>query len=210
MFVLIDVRAIISKHYETLRLDSPIKFILLLFVIIPILISIFLVYLDKMLTQNSVNDLITAYTLFTGFLLSIIFVLFDIEGKLKRTTYRYLEKKDLLHHLYANTLYALLISMITLVILILVAITELWTKVAQNLPAGVGNSSCCQGLSQSQFTFQWQDGLLILISFIIYFLITHFIMTLFMILKRLYYLVYDPTRNEADEEEIQPNDTPHT
>ena len=132
MFVLIDVRAIISKHYETLRLDSPIKFILLLFVIIPILISIFLVYLDKMLTQNSVNDLITAYTLFTGFLLSITFVLFDIEGKLKRTTYRYLEKKDLLHHLYANTLYALLISMITLVILILVAITELWTKVAQN------------------------------------------------------------------------------
>jgi len=204
MFVLIDVRAIISKHYETLKLDAPLRFILLLFVIIPLIVSTFLVYFGKLLTQNSVNDLITAYTLFTGFLLSIIFVLFDIEGKLKPTVYRYLEKKDLLHHLYANTLYALLISMITLVILILVAITELWMKVDESVPA-VFENSYSQALSLSQITLQWQDYLLVLVSFTIYILISHFIMTLFMILKRLYYLVYDPARNEANEEDIQPD-----
>lgn len=185
MFVLIDVRAIISKHYETLKLDSPLRFILLLFVIIPLLVSTFLIYFDKLLTQNSANNLITAYTLFTGFLLSIIFVLFDLEGKLNSSINRYQEKKILLHHLYANTLYALLISIITLVMLILIAITEIWTKAAS------------QGLCLSQIIPQWRDYLLILVSFIIYFLIFHFIMTLFMILKRLYYLVYDPSRNEV-------------
>jgi len=190
MFVLIDVRAIVSKHYETLKLDSPVKFILLLFAIIPILISISLIYFDKLLTENSVNNLITAYTLFAGFLLSIIFVLFDIENKLNPQIYRYLEKKDLLHHLYANTLYALLISIITLIILILVSITELWTESAQNLPAALGNSSFDRGL------LLCQGYRLTFISFLIYFLISHFIMTLFMILKRLYYLIYDPARND--------------
>lgn len=175
MFVLIDIRAIIKKHYETLRNDAPMKFILFLFLLLPLSVAILLIYYDKLLTFAAVSNLTTAYTLFTGFLLSIIFLLFDAESKLDHDVPNYAEKKLLLNHLYANALYALFISIVTFVALIAVTIAGLGVDITGPL-------------AQSPSL----DYPLIVVSFVVYFLIFHFIITLLMILKRLYFIIYDP------------------
>jgi len=186
MFVLIDIRAIIKKHYETLRSDAPIRFILLLFLFLPLLVAASLIYYDKLLNCTAVGNLTTAYTLFTGFLLSIIFLLFDAENKLEHDASNYDEKKLLLNHLYANTLYALFISIVTFVMLIAMTITGL----GMDINNGVNLSLYIENGMPPQNTLP--DYPLMVVSFIVYFLISHFIMTLLMILKRLYFIIYVP------------------
>lgn len=186
MFVLIDIRAIINKHYETLKSDAPERFILILFLVLPLVIAILLTYYNKLLTNNAVSNLTTAYTLFTGFLLSIIFLLFDAESKLPHDASNYAEKKLLLNHLYANTLYALLVSIITFVILIAITIMGVGADINNvgNSPINIGNVS-----PMENFLSNYP---LIIFSFAVYFLVAHFIITLLMILKRLYFIIYDP------------------
>lgn len=168
MFTLIDVSFIIKKHYETLRLDTKLRFIILIFIVIPIVVSILFTTIDKPLTQNSVNALITAFAIFTGLLLNVIFILFDIVGKVEGNTTQANNRRLLLEHLYANTLYALLVSAITLMFLIITAITEIW----QN------------------------HIILLILSSIVYFSVTHFMMILLMIFKRLSILLFSQLETE--------------
>jgi hypothetical protein len=115
-----------------------------------------------------VNALITAFAIFTGLLLNVIFILFDIVGKVKGTTTHANNRRLLLEHLYANTLYALLVSTITLIFLIITAITEIW----QN------------------------NSILLILSSIVYFGGAHFMMTLLMIFNRLSILLFSQLEQE--------------
>ncbi len=168
MFTLIDVRFIVKKHYGTLRHDTKLRFIILIFIVIPIVVSILFTTINKLLTQNSVNALITAFAIFTGLLLNVIFILFDIVGKAEGNVTQANNRRLLLEHLYANSLYALLVSTITLIFLIIIAITEIW----QNHP------------------------FLLILSSIVYFGVTHFMMTLLMIFKRLSILLFSQLEKE--------------
>lgn len=73
------------------------------------------------------------------------------------------DRKASFEHLYANSIYALLFSTLLLLFLILLVVLNDWN----NIP------------------------LVIFFSFIIYFGVVHFIMTLLMIFKRLFVLVFD-------------------
>jgi len=168
MFTLIDVSFIIKKHYDTLLRDAKLRFIIFLFIVIPLVASIFFIKNDKLLTQDSVNALITAFAIFTGLLLNVIFILFDIVGKVKGNTTHANNRRLLLEHLYANTLYALLVSAITLIFLIITTITEIW----QN------------------------NSILLILSSIVYFGGAHFMMTLLMIFNRLSILLFSQLERE--------------
>jgi len=164
VFALIDIREIVKKHYETLMEDTKLRFIVLNFLIIPSLISSYFIWTNNLLTRNAVNTLITAFAIFTGLLLNVIFILFDIVDKSWRKTVQVSENRTkLLKHLYANSLYSLFISAVILVLLIGATISELWD----------GNSS-----------------ILVITSVIVYFLVFHFLITLLMILKRLFVLLF--------------------
>ena len=168
MFTLIDVCFIIKKHYETLRLDTKLRFIVLIFIVIPIVVSTLFTTIDRLLTQNSVNALITAFAIFTGLLLNVIFILFDIVGKVEGNTTQANSRRLLLEHLYANTLYALLISAVILIFLMITAITEIWQNYI----------------------------VLLILSSIVYFGVTHFMMILLMIFKRLSILLFSQLEKE--------------
>ncbi len=162
MFALINVSCIIKKHFDTLKEDAKFGFIFIIFVLIPVVLSFLLVWINKLLTENTVNTLVTAFSIFTGLLLNVIFILFDILGKLGKYPSYAKVRKLLIEHLYANSLYALLISTILLIIIILATIIEIWNS----------------------------DNLVLTIfSFVVYFSVGHFLMTLIMIIKRLFILL---------------------
>lgn len=161
MIPLINIDDIIRKHFQTLKEDANLFYRLLYFLIIPLLIAGVFLYFHKLLTENIVNALITAFSIFVGLLLNIILIIFAIvnnsNGKLPSLKLRLLE------HLYANSIYTLLLSTILVIILIVLLVLNEWT-------------SCL---------------LIFIFSFVVYFGITHFIMTLLMIFKRLYVLLFD-------------------
>lgn len=169
MFTLIDVSFIIKEHYKTLQRDAKLLSIIVIFIVIPIVVVYTFSKVDKLLTQSSVNALIMAFAIFTGLLLNVIFILFDIVDKVDRNTTQANNRRLLLEHLYANTLYALLISAIILTFLIITAITEIW----QNYT------------------------ILLILSSVVYFGVAHFMMTLLMIFKRLSILLFSQLEKEG-------------
>lgn len=169
MFTLIDVSFIIKEHYKTLQRDAKLPSIIIIFIVIPIVVAYTFFKVDKLLTQSSVNALIMAFAIFTGLLLNVIFILFDIVDKVDRNTTQANNRRLLLEHLYANTLYALLISAIILTFLIITAITEIWKNYT----------------------------ILLILSSVVYFGVAHFMMTLLMIFKRLSILLFSQLEKEG-------------
>lgn len=164
MIPLINIDDIIRKHFETLREDANLFYRLLYFVFIPLFVAGLFIYLNKCLNENSANSLITAFSIFTGLLLNIILIIFAIVNNANMSNSKFSSLKlKLLGHLYANSIYALLLSTILLIILIIMVIFGDWNWML------------------------WVKTL----SFIIYFGISHFVITLLMIFKRLYVLLFD-------------------
>jgi hypothetical protein len=163
MIPLVGVGVIIKKHFETLKEDANWLWQIGLFLVVPILVTVILLLLNKGLTNNSANALITAFSIFTGLLLNVILIIFAIVDRSIKPESEGSKKARLLHHLYANSIYALLISVLILIVLIITVILD-----------------------------DWQNCFLIFISSaIVYIGVTHFVMTLLMIFKRLYVLLFD-------------------
>lgn len=195
MWALISPRRVVRAHFDTLKDDAnPIPRYIIFFVI-PIIVSLSIaMLLQRALTNGAIAVLVPAYALLTGLLLNIVFLLLgsvvkigpETEGdaprkaqspkkmvtsaKPKRT------KQELLRHLYANALYSILVSMVTLFILIFLAIIQPWS-IADYMLSLLGTSIL---VSPAAF--------LLCVSAVVYFLIAHFIMNLLMILKRLHSL----------------------
>jgi len=164
MIPLIGIGVIIQKHFETLQEDAKWFWQFGLFFFIPFVVTVFfLLFLNKGLTSDSTNALITAFSIFTGLLLNVILIIFAIVDRSVRPESQGSKKSKLLHHLYANSIYALLISVLILIVLLITVILN-----------------------------DWKNSALILISSaIVYFGVSHFIMTLLMIFRRLYVLLFD-------------------
>ncbi len=167
MFTLINDLPIIRKHYGTLSEEAKPQFIIILFFIIPIVVSFTLIVTNRLLTYESVGALLTAFAVFTGLLLNVIFILFDVVDKSNGKKTNQHDMKMLLRNLYANSMYALLISTANLTLLIIIII--------------VGDAPEIKIRSIELVTIS---------SGIVYFGITHFLMNLLMIFRRLYILLY--------------------
>lgn len=163
MIPLVGFGEIIKKHFETLKEDANWFWRIGLFLGVPLIASGILVYSHKFLSLNSSNALITAFSIFSGLLLNVILIIFAIVDRTIIPDNQGSKKAKLLHHLYANSIYALLISVIILLVLIITVVLDNWTN-------------CF---------------FILISSGIVYFGVTHFIMTLFMIFRRLYVLLFD-------------------
>jgi len=162
---IIGIGLIFNKHYDTLKKDIKLRFIALYFLIIPFFFAGCLILYPKILTLNSTNALITSFSIFTGLLLNIIMILYAIINKNQlggSNSHENDIKDKLLSHLYANSIYALLLSTLILFILMIVIINDNYTST----------------------TF------VKIISYIVFFLVSHFVITLLMIFRRLFVLLF--------------------
>jgi len=166
MFTLINVGLVVKEHYRTLLQDAKILFIIVPFFFIPISLSVFFIWVDKLLTYESTSALLTAFAILTGLLFNVIFILFGIVSSNNEHD-KNPKRQLLLEHLYTNSMYALLVSTVVLIVLIGVAIGGIWIR-------------------------DGQEGgrIAAILSAIIYFGIFHFISTLLMVFKRLYVLLF--------------------
>lgn len=166
LFELINIGTIVRDHFASLREDAHKRWILLLFFIIPIGVAYFLVFmLNRILQPSSLSALITMFTLFSGLILNVVVFLFNIATRagsdlgIKNPESK---PRKLIEHVYVNSLYSVLVAVSTLTILVLVLIIDL--DMSPSLP-------------------------LIAVSFVVYSVTAHFIMTLLMVVKRLYALL---------------------
>lgn len=159
MFTVINILPIIKKHFQTLKKDSSPLALITLYIILPSVVSFMLVHKRLTLDQDLIRTLITAFSIFVGFIINVILIIFDI---IKRNNKRR-EKvhEDLIVHLYYNSLYALTISIILLIFLLFVYFT--YTK--------LNSSHIC------------------VLSAIFYFILTNFLLTLLQITRRIFVLL---------------------
>lgn len=126
MLSLVDFSLIIQQHYENLLDDSnKNKFIIIaLFFIIPTTISFILVVSNHLLTESIISNLIVAFTIFTAFLPNVIFIQLGMRKQIKEDKNFSPDSLTVSEHLYTDSVYSLLVSILILSILLLFLITN--------------------------------------------------------------------------------------
>jgi hypothetical protein len=159
MLTKVDVRQIVADHLGTLTnyatgKKSPGD--MLLFFLVPLVGAAVLVWLRFLLNANAANVLITALSIFAGLLFNLLVL---AHGLLRSADNRNFEdERGLIREIYSNISYAILISLITIVVLL--------------------------GLIFPGPRWAWMIA-----SGVAYYLILNFILTLFMVLKRVHVLL---------------------
>lgn len=179
MFTKINVISIVKDHLETLENHNTSKVHfpdIFLFFIFPLIIAFFLTSLEVLLNDVMANALITSFSVFAALLFNLLLLVYDITGKSSTSSNSKLAddrlklKKKILRQLYINISFSILVSVIEIIILILyflkIKTCDFW-----------GFSICI---------FPQLPPVL---SFIIYYLTGLFILTMLMILKRIYKLL---------------------
>jgi len=116
MFTLINILPIIKRHFQTLNEDTSPLVLVILYFLLPVILSSILVYKGITLNEDLIKVLITAFSIFIGFILNVILIIFDIIKKNNKNRKKVHE--DLIEHLYYNSLYAVTISTILIILLI--------------------------------------------------------------------------------------------
>ena len=169
MLTKINIIKIISDHLLTLqdyRTKKTSSKDILLFYLLPVLISAFLVATEFKLKEGLVEILITSFSIFTALLFNLLLLTFDIvrekleltPGKENKDKLYYEIKKDLLKQAYANISYSIFVSILGLLFLL---------------------------LSQIEMCLLCKT----ILCGIIYFICFNFILTLFLILTRIHTLL---------------------
>lgn len=162
-----NVNEIIKAHISTLKHSNSNKLNsseVIIFFIFPLLLSILLTWKSTILSTD-VNVIITVFAIFVGFLFNLLVLIFDMAKKVKNDRGKVDDaniqnlKEQLIKETYTNTSYCVLLSIILLCLSFLYVV----------------------GISNSYILFG--------ISIVIYWLIITFVLTLFMVLKRIYTLL---------------------
>ena len=168
MFQRIDIRKIISDHLKTLRrIDSDSRGIsgwdFILFIAIPLSIGILLATL-KISLSNHVTDLITFVSILGGFLFNLLAIIYGLIDKLKEDSLSDPLKAIFVKEIHINISFNILLSLFILVSLLIYSFLN-------------GVYKCL-----------WQTLLYGALTAIIYFLLLLFLLTMFMVLNRVYIL----------------------
>lgn len=170
MFNKIDISKILKDHISTLtnfRTGQPYFPDFFLFFILPALLSYLIISFGILLDKDIVNILITALSVFTGLLFNLLLLVFDIVDKIDTTkqkedpeTGRHKQElRVILREIYINISFCILLSMTTIIILLISFINIKFELYLKYL------------------------------SFFVYYPLLIFILTLFMVLKRIYILL---------------------
>lgn len=131
MFSKINISTVLRKHFATLKNDNTQKLDwddYLLFLVLPIFISIVLIYFDCLLSDQLINIVVSSLSILVGLLFNIIVLLFDI---IKRDSQQKI-KNEILKEILANISFTIFISLISIIITLISYINIIWLKVTTN------------------------------------------------------------------------------
>ncbi len=177
MLTKINVLSIIKDHiltlknYRTGNVHYP---DIILFFLIPFLISIVLVSFQILLNDGIANILITSFSIFAALLFNLLLLVYDIAGKSNSLSANK-ESRISLQEIYINISFCILISVVSIVILI----------------SSFFKIKYCLFLGFNICSLQW------VISFAAYYFSILFVLTLLMILKRIYILLANEFGNSS-------------
>jgi len=178
MFTKISIVSIIKDHVLTLRSGRTGKVYfpdIILFFLFPLLFSGALIILEVPLNDGLVNTLITSFSIFSALLFNLLLLVYDISCKKTEENVlidpfdieEIIKRRRLLQEIYVNVSFAILISIVNILVLM-----SYFLK-----------TNNCNLVSFNICSFQR------LLAFIVYYISIQFILTLFMILKRVYLLL---------------------
>jgi len=176
MFSKINVLGIVQDHiltlknYRTNKLHYPDIF---LFVFLPLAISLLFIYLDFSLNDGMVNALITSFSVFAALLFNLLLLVYGLTEKEVEKVSISNEKLSILREIHINVSFCILISVITNTILL--------TYFLKAKSCLLFNINVC--------SLQW------ILPLTTYYLSIQFLLTLFMILKRIYKLLAKDFKN---------------
>lgn len=115
MFTKINVFDIIKSHFKTLRNanSNSLEFDdIIIFIISPVIVGGLFLYFNILLEKDSINLIVTIFSILTGLLINVLVLLFDI---IKREKNKEL-KNQILKEIVSNISYSILISILTIAI----------------------------------------------------------------------------------------------
>lgn len=178
MFAKISVIGIVKDHISTLRSNQTNKIYypdIFLFFCLPAVLSGLMTYTGVLLNDGLVNALITSFSIFSALLFNLLLLVYDIAGKKSNDTgisdplevKKNNQRGALLREIYINVSFSILISTISVV-----ALLTYFLKITN-----------CFLWKVNICSLQW------VLAAIVYYLSIQFLLTMFMILKRIYKLL---------------------
>lgn len=155
---------IVSDHIKTLRNYSNGKRNLadyLINFVLPFFLALFFIVFHRNLNQGIVGIIITAFSIFTGLLLNIMFMMYSLLLQDSKSESRRGDRTKLLKETYSNIQFSVLVSIIAIIIMLIYIF----------LP--------------SEFLID------VVLSFLIYWLVFLFVTTLLIVMKRTHTLFSD-------------------
>jgi FtsH-binding integral membrane protein len=165
----IDVTRIVSAQIHTMRDNTTQKYSigdLLLFCGFPLLVSGIGPYYGWKFNADVLNALLTAFSIFAGLLLNLLILVYTFSSQTEHPTALAKIRTALIKELHDNIAYSILVS----IVIVVVTMTSVAYLKMHDTPQVVS------------FTNRWLTGIII-------FLTLNFVLTLLMILKRIYIML---------------------
>jgi len=190
----INLIKIIIEHIATLKRFDNNKYSkpdVFLFIVLPLIAALILIIFNIKLTTNLITVFITAFSIFAALLFNLLFLIYDLVTKnnsdkdkcCKEETGQPREnkltlKERLLKETYVNISYS-----ITIAIFLLILLITLYVIIETIDPLNLEINPISRSIESII------NSAIPVLSFCIYYLLLQFILTLFMILKRIYILL---------------------
>lgn len=158
----INVTGIVAEHIRTLRsydTGAYARLDFFLFFIVPLVVSAPLTYFRPVLTPGLVGVLATSLSVFAALLFNLILLIYDMLNRGSDSSGKGTVKIRLLEEIYRNISFCILLAIVTLIFLLI------------------------------DFLDIKRLGIQQMLAFLVYYLVGVFILTLFMVLKRVHILV---------------------
>ena len=177
----IDVRQIVLDHFWTLRRDGNRRVAtgdVILFYVLPLVVMLLAVFgLGLRVSEGLANALFTGVSIFAGLLFNVQLLVYDnvrhirfSEDELSAVTDR---RRKRFKELYSNVSYAILVCLLIIILVLLFNLTFEggWLQAVRHQVEG------------------WLNPLALFIQCLVFSVAAHFIMTMFMVLKRVHLLL---------------------
>jgi hypothetical protein len=178
IFSKISTAPIIRDHFKTMvsyRTKKVAIKDIFLFFILPFIIAFALVYLRVQLSRNIINILITSFSIFAALLFNLLLILFDIIHDDRN--YENADKIEAINEIHSNVSFCILISIVSISILLISSLDFQFVALIQN----------------------YRGVLTSILSTFVYFLVFLFIMTIFMVLKRVHILLQNQLKDKRQQ-----------
>lgn len=161
---LFGIKEIVNDFYNMLETDANKFYRYVPFFFLPLILSLFIaIFIEYKIEINYLNPLLTAITILVGFLFNMVLIMYEISDKKELNNFDSVK----IRHTYFSLIYSLMIGLIIVTEIIVVTIVKLFDW----------------NLVSPYFFIQYAA------SFILYFLLIHFSITLFMVLKRVHSVI---------------------